>query len=156
MCLSEHRVTNMLFCVDDSSFFEQIFFSVSSGQSSVLVTSFSLKIKQNLTRWKRWQRTNIENELTLWGHAVPCFGFLLQNVTPIQVILETIKVIMIANVYQGAEKWNHLPKVISGFPGSQLSETLTLFYSSVNQSDKSSWPQHLFVPRWCFNKNYYL
>lgn len=69
---------------------------------------------------------------------MPCFGFLLQNVTPIQVILETIKVIMIANIYQGAEKWNHLPKVISGFPGSQLSETLTLFYSSVNQSDKSS------------------
>ena len=143
------------FCADDSSFVEQIFSNVCSGPSSALVTSFSLKSKQNLTTWKRWQRINLENELTLWGHTVPCFGFLYQNVTPIQVVLETIKVIMIANIYQGAEKWSHWPKVTSRSPGSQWSETLTLFYSFVNQSDKSSWPQHSFAPLWCFSRNYY-
>lgn len=31
-------------------------------------------------------------------------------------------------------------------PGSQWSETLTLFYSFVTQSDKSSRPQHSFAP----------
>lgn len=44
-----------------------------------------------------------EGELTLWGHAVPCLGFLLQNVTSIQVILETIKAERITNLHQGAE-----------------------------------------------------
>ena len=72
------------------------------------------------------------SQLALGGHAVPCFGFLFQNVTPVQALLETIKVIMTANFSQGAERWSHLPKVISRFLDSQFSETLILPWSSVN------------------------
>lgn len=53
----------MPFCLDDSSFVEQIFLNLCAVRSSVLVTSFSLKSKHNWTWWKRWWRINMEMNL---------------------------------------------------------------------------------------------
>lgn len=52
---------------------------------------------------KKMATNQYRGKPTPWGYAVPCFGFIFQNVTPIQVILETIRVIMIAHIYQGSE-----------------------------------------------------
>lgn len=72
--------------------------------------------------------------------AMQClvFVFFFRIVTPIQVILETIKVIMAANTYQGSERSHCLSEVTSRLPESRFSETLILSYSSVNQSHGSS------------------